>query len=346
MTFSAIVAKECNKIDLSLLPSSASFGIITSTKQHWDISLWSICLFNWGCKKEKKKKIRLEPHLSSFSQKSSHKLGGLEKIRALGVFQLYKAKVSSSRNRKENCSICIELIPWKKKTNQERKVKLMSVSCQHPHEIVYTPKAARKSFFICFSSCLLLFRLKLWKNADCALRLREQFVTSLSALFPKYYMLDEGTKGGRKWKNKQNHDSMHDFILHHFCILHYQTLHFIFATWVYKSIKFKIADFLKIIPPKRSHIWVNFNSHIFEFFMAKIDCLFWLSIAQFQTMIHCPLKKKLAHQMKWILSIPRFTSLMSSENFAKSLEFCDSFKGWKGGFKVRDGEGLAQEFWL
>ena len=103
--------------------------------------------------------------------------------------------MSSSRNRKENCSICIELIPWKKKTNQERKVKLMSVSCQHPHEIVYTPKAARKSFFICFSSCLLLFRLKLWKNADCALRLREQFVTSLSALFPKYYMLDEGTKG-------------------------------------------------------------------------------------------------------------------------------------------------------
>lgn len=168
----------------------------------------------------------------------------------------------------------------------------MSVSCQHPHEIVYTPKAARKSFFICFSSCLLLFRLKLWKNADCALRLREQFVTSLSALFPKYYMLDEGTKGGRKWKNKQNHDSMHDFILHHFCILHYQTLHFIFATWVYKSIKFKIADFLKIIPPKRSHIWVNFNSHIFEFFMAKIDCLFWPNIAQFRTLLHCPLKKK------------------------------------------------------
>ena len=148
-------------------------------------------------------------------------------------------------------------------TNQERKVKLMSVSCQHPHEIVYTPKAARKSFFICFSSCLLLFRLKLWKNADCALRLREQFVTSLSALFPKYYMLDEGTKGERKWKNKQNHDSMHDFTMHHFCILQYQTLHFIFATWVYKSIKFKIAEYLKITQKSLifeliqfTHLWI------------------------------------------------------------------------------------------
>ena len=226
-------------------------------------------------------------------------------------------------------------------TNQERKVKLLSVSCQHPHEIVYTPKAARKSFFICFSSCLLLFRLKLWKNADCALRLREQFVTSLSALFPKYYMLDEGTKEGGKWKNKQNHDSMHDFILHHFCILQYQTLHFIFATWVYKSIKFKIAEFLKITPQK---------SLIFELISIHI-LLNWLFILT----NYCSIpnnaslsfeKKKLAHQMKWILSIPRFTSLMSSENFAKSLEFCDSFKGWKGGFKVRDGEGLAQEFWL
>ena len=32
----------------------------------------------------------------------------------------------------------------------------MSVSCQHPHEIVYTPKG--KSFFICFSTCLLTFQ--------------------------------------------------------------------------------------------------------------------------------------------------------------------------------------------
>ena len=101
-------------------------------------------------------------------------------------------------------------------TNQERKVKLMSVSCQHPHEIVYTLQKEKASSFVSLHVSWL-FRLKLWKNADCALRLREQFVTSLSALFPKY-MLDEGGKREKLRKNPQNHDSMHDFILHHFCI--------------------------------------------------------------------------------------------------------------------------------
>ena len=151
-------------------------------------------------------------------------------------------------------------------------------------------------------------------------------------------------EGGRKWKNKQNHDSMHDFTMHHFCILKYQTLHFIFATWVYKSIKFKIAEYLKITQKSLifeliqfTHLWI-FHGKNWLFILTE-----YCSIPNNASL---SFEKKLAHQMKWILSIPRFTSLMSSENFAKSLEFCDSFKGWKGGFKVRDGEGLAQEFWL
>ena len=55
----------------------------------------------------------------------------------------------------------------------------MSVSCQHLHEIVYTQKRKKLLHLFLFSFFQTVKECRL-----CLKRLREQFVTSLSALFP------------------------------------------------------------------------------------------------------------------------------------------------------------------
>ena len=85
-------------------------------------------------------------------------------------------------------------------TNQERKVKLMSVSCQHPHEIVYTPKG--KSFFICFSTCLLTFQTQTVKECRLCFKAKRAICHFFIRFVSKIHVLEGGRTKEKSAKSR------------------------------------------------------------------------------------------------------------------------------------------------
>ena len=117
-----------------------------------------------------------------------------------------------------------------------------------------------KSFFICFSTCLLTFQTQTVKECRLCFKAKRAICHFFIRFVSKIHAWRRGKR--RKTKQKpQNHDSMHDFILHHFCI--YQTLHFYFLLlgWLDNNC-------LSCGPQRTLTFWVNetfLNSFLYNY---------------------------------------------------------------------------------